>query len=101
MKGSNGPKLTPLNRHTQGSFVPQLNHTQRTYAPKSLAPTQLSAAENLCNHMLSGCVLKIVLKHSFAITVFAATFQNTVFNTAIQLTQTQFNAPSKVCIKCV
>jgi hypothetical protein len=51
--------------------------------------------------MLTGCVLKIVLKHSFAITVFAATFQNTVFNTAIQLTQTQFNSPIKVCIKCV
>ena len=84
-----------------GCLVTQLNHTQRTSAPNSLAPTQLLANENLYNHMLTGCVLKIVLKHSFAITVFAATFQNTVFNTAIQLTQTQFNAPSKVCIKCV
>jgi hypothetical protein len=74
---------------------------QRTSSIKELAPTQLSATKNLCNHMLTGCVLKIVLKHSFAITVVAATFQNTVFNTAIQLTQTQFIAPSKVCIKCV
>jgi hypothetical protein len=87
-----------------GCLVPQLSHSHHarsTSAPNSLAPTQLSATENLCNHMLSGCVLKIVLKHSFAITVFAATFQNTVFNTAIQPAQTQFNAPSKVCIKCV
>ena len=69
-------------------FVPHLGHSN--YAQRMSAfpvfPLTKSASENFCNRMLTGCVLKLVFKHSFAITVLAPVTQNTVFNTAIQRT---------------